>query len=544
MTVTLTDNTSYKKLVVCGNSEVWCEMTAGEMTELSTAGYTIDTSDQLIMFEGYQKVFVVNGSVLGVADFANTKISTSDIKPSGDYVAPMKGTILTSENGAKMVVDYCTANDSAADVYGYVISGTIESTAALMTGTNASGTPTEVHFNKTAAAPVARPHWYQWKVYPTIGGVSYGSLPDKAYLGCLYRGRAVLAGDPDYPNQWYMSRQANPWDWDTNIAISDAQRPIKGSLGNAGESGDIIRALIPCKDDYLILGCSTSISIMTGDPAMMGPIDILDLTTGIFGATSWCLGSPGEEGGVGRLYFWGTNGIYVTEIPGHPICISALSLPDLIKDEAANPLTHRISMAFDVRRQGILVCITKLADGTNSNYWYDLRTKGFFPEEYPEECGAYSLFNYPANDPIYAGLLVGCKDGYIRTFDDSETDDNIGLSDEEIDSYVAFGPIQMAEDNQEGKIGNLTIITGGGAANGTHTDSDDIAYKIFVADTAEEVMEKVDANTAPKIAGTATHSGKGIKKDTRKVRGTYGAVRIGNDTASETWSFEKLLIGK
>jgi hypothetical protein len=535
MTVTLTDKISYKKLIVCGNNEVWCEMTAGTMTELTTTGYTIDTSDQLMMFEGYQKAFVVNGSILGVADLVNTEIYDD----TGFTNKPTRGAIVY-QNGtspATILVDYINGTDKV--LYGYVMSGTVQATTPITSAVSGGG---NVIFPSPTTI-TASPNWYAWTPYDN-DTTTYGSMPSKAYLGCLYRGRTVLAGNPNYPQQWYMSRQANPWDWNTSVSISDAQRPITGSLGNAGESGDIIRALIPYKDDYLILGCSTSISIMTGDPAMMGPIDVLDLTTGIFGAKSWCLGPPGKEGGAARLYFWGTNGIYVTEIPGHPVCISALSLPDIVKDEAPDPSTYRISMAFGVRKQGILICITKLADGSNSNYWYDLRTEGFFPEQYPDECGAYSLLNYPANSPTYAGLLVGCKDGYIRVFDEAGKNDDKGATDEAIDSYVVFGPIQIAEDNKEGKIGNLTIITGGGAASGTHTDSNDIAYEIFTADTAEEVMEKLDANTAPRITGTATNSGKGIKKDTRKVRGTYGAIRLGNNTASETWSFEKLLVGK
>lgn len=542
MAVTLTDKIAYRKVIACSNNQVWCEMTAGTMTELDTTGtgMQVDTSDQLMMFEGYQKVFVVNGAKLFVADFVNTKIATADI----NAVVPVHGEVLTGTSTASMVVDFIDAHTdgSSCTIYGYRTTTTTFPVSDPVTGTACIG------FTMTNVAEDASPHWYAWTPYGN-DTTTYGTMPAKAYLGCLYRGRAVLSGNPSYPNQWYMSRQANPWDWNTSVSISDAQRPIKGSLGSAGESGDIIRALIPYKDDYLIIGCSTSISIMTGDPAMMGPIDVLDLTTGIFGATSWCLGPPAKDGGAARLYFWGTNGIYVTEIPGHPVCISALSLPDIVKDETPDPSTYRISMAFDVRKQGILICITKLADGSNSNYWYDLRTEGFFPEHYPDECGAYSLFNYPANSPTYAGLLVGCKDGYIRMFDETHKNDDKQASDtddagEAIDSYVAFGPIQITEDNKEGKIGNLTIITGGGAASGTHTDSNDIAYKIFTADTAEEVMEKLDANTAPRITGTATNSGKGIKKDTRKVRGTYGAIRLGNSTASETWSFEKLLVGK
>ena len=56
------------------------------------------------------------------------------------------------------------------------------------------------------------------------------------------------------------------------------------------------------------------------------------------------------------------------------MCLSAIALPDLIKDRAADPSTHRITMAYDRRDYGIHICITKLSDGTNYNYWYDLKT--------------------------------------------------------------------------------------------------------------------------------------------------------------------------
>lgn len=490
------------------------------MTELTAASGDIDTSDMLSMFEMYQKCFIVNGSKLRVADFVNTKLTHTALT-----TAHAHGDILTqATSGAKMVVDF--TNSAKTLTYGYVISGTFDNSHQV-TG---SGSGTAF----TPSAITAKPHWYTWTVYP---GGSAGSLPNKAYLGCRYRGRAVLSGNPEYPQQWYMSRQANPWDFNWNVASSDAQRPMQGGLGEAGESGDIIRALIPCGDDYLIFGCAASMSVMTGDPAAGGSINALDETTGIFGATSWCFV------GKNTIAFWGFNGLYLGDVVNGFKCVSEVQLPNLINDEAADPTTHRITMGFDVKRQGVLICITKLADGTNSNYFYNLLTQAFFPESYPEECGVYSIASYQANDPDYSGLLVGCTDGYIRKFSDTAKNDDIGPSDEAIDSFVSFGPIQLSKESEDASLANLSIITGGGQSSG-HTDSNDLAYKVFAANTAEEVMEKLDANTAPNISGTTNNASKKIFKDPRQIRGVYGAIRIGNNTVDQTWSFEKLVLGE
>jgi hypothetical protein len=591
MTVTLTDVVSYKRLIVCSNDILWYEDTSvpGTMLELPGSKNDIDTSDMLSMCEGYQKVFIVNGTKFRVADFVNVKLTHTALG-----TAHAKGDVLTQATStATMIVDF--TNTAKTATYGYVTSGTF-STAYSITGSGSGTafTPTGINgmlthtaltvthtagdvltqdttgakmtveyvdvakthtwgqittgvFNTTnhvdtngsgsiftpTATNIKPPNWYTWTVYP---GGSSGTLPNKAYIVSMFRGSIYLAGNPEYPNQWYKSRTNNPWDFNTSVSISDALRPMRGGVGDMGESQDIIRALAPYRDDYQIIGGANSLSIMTGDPAERGSINSLDKSTGIFGSTSWCWGPNGE------FYFWGHNGFYVATIPGSITCITAITLPNLVKDEIASPTTHRISMVFDVLRNGILICITKLSDGTNSNYFYDLNVReGLVPETYPEECGVYSLFYYPANVPTYADLLVGCKDGYIRKFDETAKSDDIGATDEAIDSYVAFGPVQLSKDLESSSISNISVVTGGGATSGTHTDSNDVVLKVFVADTAEEVMEKLDANSTPDLVKTMNNSCKKTMKDSRKVRGTYAGVRVGNDTVAQTWAFEKLI---
>jgi len=430
------------------------------------------------------------------------------------------------------------------------------------------------------SAITSKPHWYDWTVYP--GGAS-GTMPGKAYLGCLYRGRGVLAGNPDYPYQWYMSKLGDLFNF--AYTVNDPLSAVSGGNADAGEIGDIIRCLIPYKDDYLIFGCANSIWVMRGDPVMGGSLDEVDLTVGIYGANSWCFD------GEGNLYFWGSAGIDKLPRDFGPIDhISSLRLPELISDEAADPSTHRISMAYDRKRNGIFITVTKVTDGTNSCYWYDLALKSFYPESYPEECGAYSLFYYDANDTDYKDLLVGCKDGYIRKFDDSKKDDDIGGTDEAINSYVAL-PVTIignTEEDKEGRLTSLVFELGGGTSGGLHGDTDGLSYAVYIGDDAESVIEKMKAETAwadateyavgdlvvydsveyvcivahtseaggdtheepdtnttdwsPAAFATGTLSGTGRKTKIRvRARTMYLGIKIYNSTASETWVLNRLL---
>jgi len=538
-----TDRVVIKKLVAAGDDGLKYEDSAGSMTLLSASDQDISTAESLTLFEAYQKVVVVNGANLKIADFINTKLDLG----SGNELTnpPAKGDVLTqATSGASMIVDF--VDSTKRYIYGYTTtsdsfntSNTVSSDDGVATMSPATFTPSVVNEASTT------PHWYDYTVYPDIvlsaakygaeagAAYSFGTLPAKAYLGCLYRGRAVLAGNPDYPHQWYMSRQADIWDY--AYLANDAQSPAVGNNTDAGEVGDIITALIPYKDDYLIFGCASSVWVLRGDPAAGGSLDEVDLTVGVFGANSWCFD------GEGNLYFWGTNGIYVMSSGfGAVKCLTENTLPAIVTEEAADPSTHRITMGYDRKRRGVLVCITKLSDGANSNYWYDLRTGGFFPESYPTVCGVFSLFHYAANDKGYEDLLLGCSDGYIRKFDDAAKDDDSGASDTKINSYCTL-PIQpLAPDgDHEGKLTSLTITTAGGAADGDFGDTDEVSYALYRGDDAETVLEDiVDGATAVESGAL---SGTGRKERVRKrVRGAYLGIKLYNSSADKTWAIEKV----
>ena len=528
MAVSITDTMAYKRLIAAGNNAIWyggTGVSASTMTKLTASDGDIDTSDQLVMFEAFQKAFVINGSKLKVADFVNTKLTHTALG-----TAHAKGDILTqATTNATMIVDF--TDTAKTHTYGYVTSGTFNATNQVTgDGSGTAFTPTAV---------TSKPHWFDYTVYPDG---SSGTMPNKAYLGCLYNGRVVLSGNPEEPNQWYMSRQFDPWDY--AYLANDAQSPIRGGNATAGLLGDIIRALVPHKDSFLIFGCASTLSILMGDPAAGGIIRSLDETTGIFGAKSWCF-DKNEN-----FYFWGTNGIYKCKVPQAPVCITQISLPKLVSDEAANSSTHRITMQYDHLEMGIVICVTKLSDGTNSNYWLDLKVAEptidvcpIFPESYPEECGVYSLFFYPANNNTYKKLLVGCKDGYIRKFDGATKSDNIGGSSEAIDSYCVFGPMLLSDSpHREGKLKPLSIITGGSADGTTETDSDGVDYEIYTATTAAGVIDKIKAGSAPNYSGTIPAPGfRRGSKINQSARGMFAGIKLSNDTADEGWLFECMM---
>lgn len=495
----------------------------------------VDTSDNLNIISGLQKAYVVNGSILKIADFSNHRLDLNGAMTR----YPMRGQLLTQAvSGAVMSIDYIDSTNNY--VYGFVISGTFD-TSNTVDAPGMQPTATLVPSNIETAED--GPLGYDWKTYPDAYNVSldvtesYGSLPAKCYLAAWYRGRAVLAGNPADPFQWYMSRQLNPFDY--AYVANDAQTPVAGGNGDAGKIGDIVRALIPFHDDYMLFGCASSMHYMQGDPSAGGSLHSIDDFTGIFGAMSWCFD------GIGDLYMFGNDGISVVRKDTLVIDnVSRFSIPELLEDEGANPETHRITLGYDKKRDGVVIAITVLADGSNSNYFYDIKAAGFFPETYPVECGVYSQLYYPANIEANSDLLVGGRDGYVRKFSDSAKNDDVGPVERAISSECLMPLVNTNEEQEDGqgRLNTMTVTLSGGSSGGSHPDSDGVTLDIHVNDDAETLVEAIQDGDTP--IHTVDIIGSGRQNRLRKkARGKFLGVMLKNSTISETWALGKLSIG-
>jgi hypothetical protein len=516
-----TGDAATRYLVAVANNTVYYGTGPSDMAAVS--GATVVTANTLTIANGFDKAFIANGTTLKVLDFANTKIATANVGTN----APDRGNILTeATSGATMVVDYITSTSSACTIYGKRTSTATFAGTYTITGTDDDGNAISFAASGAETAP---PHWYTWTVYGA-DATNNGALPSNAKYVWRYRGRMGLAGCTDAPHNWWLSEVGNPF----NI-LYDSTNPltaVQGQNADAGEIGEIIRAVIPYGDDYCVFSGTSSIHLMNGDPAAGGSIDEITDAVGIFSWWSWC------KDDRGNLYFYGTDGNAYIMQGGRsvPQCISAAHLPNLSTDFAANPSTHRVVLAFDPKRQGIILTRTTLASGVNTGYWYSLKTEGWYPESYPSVCGLYCSFFFPSNTSTNRGLLLGGADGYIREFKETAKDDDSGDTDTAISSYFACPVVPLGEDTDHaGKLTSITFDAAGAAASGDFSDTDGFSYELHVGNDAETVLEDIRDSATAAASGTVTGPGR-KSKSRERVRGAYLGVKVYNSTAAQTFA--------
>ena len=100
------------------------------------------------------------------------------------------------------------------------------------------------------------------------------------------------------------------------------------------------------------------------------------------------------------------------------------------------------------------------------------------------------------------------------------------------DTYIINMSVIAIVSNMQG-FASLDLL--GGASSG-------VSYNIFIADTAEEILEKLSANTDFRVTGTITAPGRPKGARIRKrFRGMYLGLRLWNLTAGEVWSINKII---
>jgi len=512
-----------KRLLFFCHNEVYHGTALDSMSEFTDAAGDINIATRVSAFEAEQKAFVVNGSTLKVADYINAKITTADVGAN----PPDRGNLLTGgTSGAKMIVDYADSLTGATTIYGYKTNDKTFSNGETVTGTDDDGNAISFATN---AAEDSAPHWYTWTEY---GGTST-NMPDKSTVSCFWRGRAVVVDD-DNPTQFHMSRIGNLWDFDADTPTgSDALRPVYGALGDTGKPGDVIRALIPFNDTYLIFACSGTIYLLVNDPAAGGQIGEIKGVGGIIDSRAWTWDDKGN------LYILTHYGLMrVPKGFGSFENLTEEKYPNFVSDLAFASATDRIVLQYDVDEHGLVITKTNVSTYANTNYFYDPRTGGLFIDTYPTTqaiyCGHY--FNAAASGD--RKTLYGCQDGYLRYFSSSSKDDD-GTA---ISSYIDYGPIPLADGmHREGVIHSVQAELGGGGSSGSETDSDPASFKVWVDDSADGVVEKMYANTAPNFAGTFKAPGRG-RPFKRKAKGLYAGIKLYDATATKAWSLEKLIV--
>lgn len=345
-------------------------------------------------------------------------------------------------------------------------------------------------------------------------GIYKGTVPTGCPMIARWQDRIVLAGSPAHVV--YFSRAGDPDDFDYGADPQDVGRAtFLSSTADSGGIGEPITALIAFSDDFLVIGCKTSLWVLRGgSPTAGGRFNNISRTIGIVDKDAWC------EGPAGEILFLSSDGLYVISplSNAQPIPISPACLPQEFLD--IDPATTTVSMAYNPRFRGVNIYLTGAADLA---FWLDWDTMTFWPESYdathePTACAR-----------IGNNVFLGCSDGVIRKYSDGATDDD-GIA---FPTFVLFGPFRGGRSSfNEGLIREMQAAFGDDSAN--------VTWEIYSGDTAQRAVDAAAAGTAPKASGTWAEN-YNLRHHPR-VRGAWFVIRV-ETSAPGRWVLEQIDLG-
>lgn len=347
---------------------------------------------------------------------------------------------------------------------------------------------------------------------------SAGSLPgdtdgNRPRLIATWQGRLVQADLYGDKQNWFMSAVGDATDWDyAGTAVTSA---VAGNNAEAGKNPDIINALIPWSDDLLLFGGDHTIHRLTGNPLEGGVIDLVTDTIGIAWGSAWCK----DPSGV--LYFFGSRGgVYRMSPGGVPQKITSRVIDERLADINLN--SDLVRLLWNDRVQGVHVLVSPIVASRNTlNYFYDVRNDAWWVDVFANtNHNAVAAHVLDGDKPSDRVLLLGGRDGYLRSLDHDSLDDD-GTA---IDSWALLGPIQQ-ESGDPIALTQLSGVLGAGSA--------DVTYSLNAGDSAEDARWADDAYTGTWSSGRNNSV-------RRKTTGHAMFVRVRNTAADQSWALERI----
>lgn len=351
-----------------------------------------------------------------------------------------------------------------------------------------------------------------------------GKIPPRCRLITSWRGRIVLAGDPDNGSLWHMSSSEDPDDWDQFPPEPLATQAISANNQSqtAGMVPDIINTLIPYNDDYLIFGGDHSIWQLSGDPMAGGELDLVSDITGM------AFGRPWAKDPNGVIYFVGSRGGLYRMTPGSaPQRISQHTIERLLND-ALDFSTHYVRMVYSWEEEGLRIFQLPFDTVTQVDHFFWDQKRGAPYQDKHALTSAGNLDIQPTAVAVIDGdtpddrfLLIGCADSYIRKLDRDARDDD----GTRIVSKAIIGPIAGSEEPVEVKFSLAEIVLA--------DDQQGATYSLF-------------ANSEPSNMGVALSTdyllpGRNPYISSR-MRGSYCWLSLENGAVGERWSLESASI--
>jgi len=362
---------------------------------------------------------------------------------------------------------------------------------------------------------------------PTTGIVATivatdGAIPTGCKYACLYRDRLFLYGED---HVWYCSRQGDLTDWGLSRDMGDVGRAIAGQIDRAGRIGEPITAMIPNNDQSMLISTKNGMWLLRGDPTD-GSISLVSEEIGAITNTAWARAPNG------LVAFLSNDGVYVVGGDGSPpVKWSTDRVPDELR--AVNTSTNTISMAYEAKSNGFHLFVTP-STGVGTHWFMDADKKAIWPVMFADEHQPLAAARIASLTGDLSDVVLGCKDGILRKFDDLAEDDD-GIS---IQSHVLLGPIKLSSNEMEDAV--LSEIHGVLADN-----SGTVTWRVVTGKSAEEATDAAVDGIDAVIAGSVGTYPKGDWKDNRnlveypRARGPWAIIWL---ASKARWAYDSVTL--
>jgi hypothetical protein len=204
---------------------------------------------------------------------------------------------------------------------------------------------------------------------------------------CIYRGRFIRPSG----GLIYGSRIRDYTDWGLGADISDPGRPFVIQLGEAGEIGEDVVALVPHKDGYMLAATASTLWVVSGDPTAGGGLRNISRDVGMVGARAWC------RDHLDRYFFLSSHGLYTVSPSGEGL--QALSEP-VIPEHLSGVADSNTVLEYDHETRGVYIHIPT----AGVSWMFDTEQGSFWPIK----------VGYPGSHVAMGPIMLGNGSTYGR----------------------------------------------------------------------------------------------------------------------------------
>ena len=330
------------------------------------------------------------------------------------------------------------------------------------------------------------------------GGQTY-----RAGLIQKFGARLVLAGLNPSPTNWFLSKITDPFDWTPGSGTTAGVEALAGSAGTKfGTVGDNIKALIPVGTNSLVFGCTSSLVMLTGDPAFDNVVfRQISRTVGVLGPRAF---TPVNE--MSSLIA-STEGVFAIDPNTFDIEKGARVSKDRL-DNLFSRLDFEntdIVMGYDDARSTALMCVTKTDDVTSSEIFaLDMSNGGWWLWQIGNSTmrGVTSVVSFRPQAGDRTAPLLGTTSGHLLSQPESfiQHQDGGVLSSTsfssthppvadavDFDSEVVMGPIN-ADPSRRVFLKDTRVLLGEKSESDADTVTTGPFLSILSGNTAQEAI--------------------------------------------------------